>query len=59
MYRPRAFVEDDVAVLRDFIRKRAFATVALAIEGRIHFAYTPVILDADGLGNEKFHLSSE
>ena len=57
MYRPRAFVEDDVAVLRDFIRKRAFATVALAIEGRIHFAYTPVVLDDGGFGRVRFHLA--
>ena len=57
MYRPRAFVEDDVAVLRDFIRKRAFATVAVAIEGRIHFAYTPVVLDRDGFGRVRFHLA--
>jgi transcriptional regulator len=57
MYRPRAFVEDDVAVLRDFIRERAFATVAVVIEGRIHFAYTPVVLDGEGLGRVRFHLA--
>jgi transcriptional regulator len=57
MYRPRAFVEDDVAVLRDFICERAFATVAVAIEGRIHFAYTPVVLDGEGLGRVRFHLA--
>jgi len=57
MYRPRAFVVDDVAVLRDFIRERAFATVALSIGGRIHFAYTPVVLDGEGLGRVRFHLA--
>jgi transcriptional regulator len=57
MYRPRAFVEDDVAVLRDFIRERAFATVAMAIEGWVHFAYTPVVLDGGGLGRVRFHLA--
>jgi transcriptional regulator len=57
MYRPRAFVEDDVAVLHDFIRERAFATVAMAIEGQIHFAYAPVVLDGDGLGRVRFHLA--
>jgi transcriptional regulator len=57
MYRPRAFVEDDVAVLREFIRERAFATVAVAIEGAVHFAYTPVVLDGDGLGRVRFHLA--
>jgi transcriptional regulator len=55
MYRPRAFVEDDVAVLRDFVRERAFATVAMTIEGRIHFAYAPVVLDGEGLGRVRFH----
>lgn len=57
MYRPRAFVEDDVAVLRAFIRERAFATVAITIKGQIHFAYTPVVLDGDGLGRVRFHLA--
>lgn len=57
MYRPRAFVQDDVAVLHDFVRERAFATVAMAIEGKIHFAYAPVVLDGDGLGRVRFHLA--
>jgi transcriptional regulator len=57
MYRPRAFVEDDVAVLREFIRERAFATVAVEMNGRLHFAYTPVVLDGDGLGRVRFHLA--
>jgi transcriptional regulator len=57
MYRPRAFVEDDVAVLRDFIRERAFATVAMTINGAVHFAYTPVVLDGEGLGRLRFHLA--
>ncbi len=57
MYRPRAFVVDDVAVLHGFIRERAFATIALAIDGEVHFAYTPVILDGEGLGRVRFHLA--
>ncbi len=57
MYRPRAFVVDDVAVLHDFIRERAFATIALAIDGEIHFAYTPVVLDGAGFGRVRFHLA--
>lgn len=57
MYRPRAFAVDDAGVLRAFIGERAFATVALAIEGRIHFAYTPVVLDGEGRGRLRFHLA--
>ncbi|HVP83890.1 MAG TPA: FMN-binding negative transcriptional regulator [Rhizomicrobium sp.] len=57
MYRPRAFAVDDAGVLRAFVGERAFATVALAIEGRIHFAYTPVVLDGGGLGRICFHLA--
>lgn len=57
MYRPRAFAIDDVAVLRGFVGERAFATVALVIEGRIHFAYTPVVLDGEGRGRLRFHLA--
>ena len=57
MYRPRAFVVDDVAVLQDFIRERAFATVAIAMGGEIHFAYTPVVLDGEGFGRIRFHLA--
>ena len=57
MYRPRAFVVDDVAVLHDFIRERAFATIAIAIGGEIHFAYAPVVLDGEGFGRIRFHLA--
>lgn len=57
MYRPAAFAVDDVALLRAFIRERAFATVALSAEGRIRFAYAPVVLDGDGLGRLRFHLA--
>lgn len=57
MYRPRAFVEDDIAVLREFICDRAFAAVAMAIKGQVHFAYTPTVLDGDGLGRLRFHLA--
>ncbi len=57
MYRPRAFAVDDVALLRKFIRERTFATVALAVNGRVLFAYTPAVLDGDGLGCLRFHLA--
>jgi transcriptional regulator len=58
MYRPPAFAVDDVAKLHDFIRKRVFATVAIAGEGTVHFAYAPVVLDENGpLGRMRFHLA--
>ncbi len=58
MYRPKAFVVDDVAVLHRFIRERAFATIAVAKDGAVAFAYAPVVLDAAGaLGAVRFHLA--
>jgi transcriptional regulator len=59
MYRPRAFVVDDVPVLHDVIRARVFATIAAAIDGRIAFAYAPVLLDAGNgaLGGVRYHLA--
>ena len=57
MYRPAAFVVDDVAALHEVIRARVFATIALAHEG-VQFAYAPVILDEDGKsGALRFHLA--
>lgn len=59
MYRPSAFVVDDAAVLHAAIRERIFATIALAGEGGVHFAYAPVVLDTDAgkSGNLRFHLA--
>jgi len=58
MYRPQAFVVDDVAVLHDFIRERAFATIAVVADGVVQFAYAPVVLNAaGGLGRLRFHLA--
>lgn len=58
MYRPRAFSVDDPATLHDVVRRRVFATLALAHEGRVSFAYAPVVLDtASGLGAIRFHLA--
>lgn len=58
MYRPRAFAVDDPAALHAAIRASVFATLALAHEGRVQFAYAPVVLDADGgLGRIRFHLA--
>src|ERR1700754_2018711 len=60
MYRPRAFAVDDVALLHDVIRSRVFATVAAMIDGRVEFAYAPVVLDANEgpLGAVRFHLAA-
>jgi transcriptional regulator len=58
MYRPPAFAVDDVAKLHAFVRKRVFATVAVAGESVVHFAYVPVVLDENGsLGRVRFHLA--
>ncbi|HEV2560802.1 MAG TPA: FMN-binding negative transcriptional regulator [Rhizomicrobium sp.] len=58
MYRPAAFVVDDTAVLHAAIRTRVFATIAIAREGRVQFAYAPVVLDDTGkLGTFRFHLA--
>jgi len=57
MYRPRAFEVNDVGLLHSFIRERSFATVAVVRAGEVHFAYTPVVLDGEGLGRIRFHLA--
>jgi transcriptional regulator len=54
MYRPNAFAVDDPAVLRAVISNRVFATFAAVIDGRIAFAYAPVIVDDGGV---RFHLA--
>jgi transcriptional regulator len=59
MYRPPAYAVDDASVLHDVIRRRSFATIAAIVEGRVHFAYAPVIVDAapSPLGLLSFHLA--
>jgi transcriptional regulator len=59
MYRPSAFVVDDVAVLHDVIRSRVFVTIAAAIDGVVQLAYAPVILDPHNgpRGALRFHLA--
>ncbi|MDE2182071.1 MAG: FMN-binding negative transcriptional regulator [Alphaproteobacteria bacterium] len=47
MYRPKAFVVDDPQLLRDFIRRRSFATIAAVIDGAAALAYAPVLLHVD------------
>jgi len=57
MYRPRANAIDDAAALFAVIRARVFATLALTHEGRVHFAYAPVVLTGEGKGTIRFHLA--
>jgi transcriptional regulator len=59
MYGPKSFVVDDVAALHGFIRSRAFATLAVIVDGAVQFAYAPVVLDADDgqFGTLRFHLA--
>ena len=55
MYRPVAFAVDDREALHAFVRAHPFATVAMAVEGRIALAYAPVVLDGD---TARFHLAA-
>lgn len=54
MYRPRAFVMDDRAVLLAVMREHPFATIAAVKDGAVQFAYAPMMVDEDGL---RFHLA--
>jgi transcriptional regulator len=59
MYRPKAFVVDDPAQIRNVLRSRVFATVSCVIESAIQLAYVPVVFDpAEGQqGSARFHLA--
>ena len=59
MYNPPLHAIRDVAWMHDFIRCNAFATFAAIIEGAVHFAYVPVVLDEHPapLGTVHFHLA--
>jgi transcriptional regulator len=58
MYRPGAYVQDDVKILHDIIRERSFCLVAAVIDGEPQFAYAPVVVDNDGSrGRVRFHLA--
>jgi transcriptional regulator len=59
MYRPRAYVVDDIPVLHDIIRKRSFAMIATVMDGGVAFAYAPVVLSNDPrpLGTLRYHLA--
>lgn len=59
MYRPAAYAIDDPGLLREAMRKRRFATIATVLKGEVHFAYAPIIVDAEPLpfGTARFHLA--
>jgi transcriptional regulator len=59
VYNPPHFAMSDIRWMHDFIRRNAFATFAAIIDGAIHFAYVPVVLDekASPLGAVHFHLA--
>jgi transcriptional regulator len=59
MYNPPHFAVSDVAWAHDFIRQNAFATWAAVIDGAVHFAYAPLVLDREPapLGTVYFHLA--
>lgn len=59
MYNPPHFAIADTAWARDFIRRNAFATLAAVIDGAVHFAYAPLVLDLEPapLGTVYFHLA--
>ncbi len=59
MYRPSAYVIDDIPLLHGIIRQRSFATIATASNGEVVFAYAPVALDAEAgpSGTLRYHLA--
>jgi len=59
MYNPPHFAISDSAWAHDFIRHNAFATLAAVIDGAVHFAYAPLVLDKEpaALGTVYFHLA--
>jgi transcriptional regulator len=59
MYNPPHFAISDMGWAHDFIRRNAFATLAAMIEGAVHFAYAPLVLDQEPapLGTVYFHLA--
>jgi len=59
MYRPAAYAIDDVPLLQRVLHERRFATLAALLQGELHFAYAPVIVDAkpSPFGALRFHLA--
>ena len=60
MYRPKAFVVDEVEALHAVIRARVLATLAVVDGESAHFAYAPVVIDACApFGRLRFHLARQ
>lgn len=59
MYRPPAFAVDDLTWLHAAVRTYPLATIAIAKDGLVRFAYAPVVLDASrgSLGTLRFHVA--
>ena len=59
MYVPADFTLSDVTAVHAFLRAHVFATIAGEIDGRISFAYAPIVLDTgpEPLGRIRFHLA--
>jgi len=59
MYNPPHFAISDTEWMHDFIMRNPFATIATVIDGAVHFAYAPLVLDRETapLGTMYFHLA--
>ena len=59
MYNPPHFTVSDTEWMHDFIVRNPFATIASVIDGAVHFAYAPLVLDREPapLGAMYFHLA--
>lgn len=59
MYRPAAYAIDDPQLLHQVMQQRGFVTLAAALRGEVHFAYAPVIVEAEPhpRGTLRFHLA--
>ncbi len=59
MYRPPQYAVDEPSALHHVIKSFPFATIAVAVNGKIQFAYAPVALDVQNgpCGGVRFHLA--
>jgi transcriptional regulator len=59
MYNPPHFSVSDIGWMHDLIARNAFATLATVMDGAVHFAYAPLVLDRTPapLGTVYFHLA--
>jgi transcriptional regulator len=57
MYNPPHFAVTDIAAIHAMIRDNVFATFAAILDGEVHFAYLPVLLDdsVKPFGTVRFH----